>query len=154
MHCKRFTVRAVVALALALPVGGSAATVRGDDPPWAEQASFAFWSATPQPPHRIIQPPASLVQQAAPPSIAFHSPPHLPGDSVHVSGDSVHVPAAHDTNRRGHWWQKPEPATVPGAIVEPVWRTPYSYGYFGAARHRHWQRHFGLKQSFTQWTLK
>lgn len=61
----------------------------------------------------------------------------------------------HEAHRRGHWWQKkPAPPTIPGAVVEPVWRSPYSYGYFGAGRHRHWQRHYGARQSYTQWTLK
>lgn len=150
MRRKRFTIRAVGTVACAFAVGASASSVRGDDPQWAEQASFAFWGMELPPPHRIIQPPAPLVQQAEPPSSSGLS------ETPHVRADGRHGAAAarYEANRRGHGWQKPAPATIPGAVVESVWRTPYSYGYFGAGRHRHWQRHYGLQQAFTQWTLK
>jgi hypothetical protein len=48
----------------------------------------------------------------------------------------------------------PAVATIPRAATEPVWRQPYAYGYFGARPKRHWHRHFGWNQSYTQWSLK
>ncbi len=46
------------------------------------------------------------------------------------------------------------PATIDAALVEPVWKQPYAYGYFGATPTGHWQRHFGYHRAYTQWTLK
>ncbi len=43
---------------------------------------------------------------------------------------------------------------IPGAVRQPVWKTPYSYGYFGAGRKRQWTLHYGHQQTYTQWTLR
>lgn len=44
--------------------------------------------------------------------------------------------------------------TVDGAVVDPVWKQPYAYGYFGALPYRHWKRHYGYHGSYTQWSFK
>ena len=41
--------------------------------------------------------------------------------------------------------------SLPGAGVDPVWKTPYSYGYFGAKSRRHWSVHHGYRDRSTQW---
>ncbi len=43
---------------------------------------------------------------------------------------------------------------IPAAVRQPVWKTPYSYGYFGAGRKRQWTLHYGFPQTYTQWTLR
>ena len=50
----------------------------------------------------------------------------------------------------------PAPVVGPvvGSVVGPVRAAPFPYGYFGASGTRHWQRHFGFRQAYTQWTLK
>jgi len=43
---------------------------------------------------------------------------------------------------------------IPGATRAPVWKTPYSYGHFGASRNRQWAKHHGFNNDYTQWTLR
>ncbi len=49
---------------------------------------------------------------------------------------------------------QPEPATLPGANQQEIWKTPYSYGYFGASGTRHWSLHYGYRDRYTEWRLK
>jgi hypothetical protein len=53
-----------------------------------------------------------------------------------------------------HAFYHGDPKTIDAALTQPVWRQPYSYGYFGAKGSAHWQRHFGYHRAYTQWTLK
>ncbi|TWU39923.1 hypothetical protein Q31b_32390 [Novipirellula aureliae] len=46
----------------------------------------------------------------------------------------------------------PAPATIPEAIEQPRWKTPYSYGYFGANPKPIWTKHHGYRDNYTQWT--
>lgn len=46
------------------------------------------------------------------------------------------------------------PPAIPTANRMPVWKTPYSYGHFGATRNRQWSFHNGYQQTYTQWTLR
>ena len=48
----------------------------------------------------------------------------------------------------------PPVATIQAAAIEPVWRQPYAYGYFGPQPHRHPTRHFGYRKNYTQWVWK
>lgn len=43
---------------------------------------------------------------------------------------------------------------IPNANRVPVWKTPYSYGHFGASRNRQWTLHNGHQETYTQWTLR
>ena len=43
---------------------------------------------------------------------------------------------------------------IPAATVQPRWKPPYSYGYFGAEGKRHWYRQHGYRDRFIQWTLR
>lgn len=49
---------------------------------------------------------------------------------------------------------QPQPATIPDAEQQPVWKTPYAYGYFGASGKRHWTRHHGYRENDKRWTLR
>jgi len=46
------------------------------------------------------------------------------------------------------------PPAIPQASRVPVWKTPYSYGHFGASRTRQWSFHRGHQEGYTQWTLR
>lgn len=43
---------------------------------------------------------------------------------------------------------------IPGATRAPMWKTPYSYGHFGASRNRQWSLQHGYQNAYTQWTLR
>lgn len=49
---------------------------------------------------------------------------------------------------------RPGPADLPAAQRRSVWKTPYSYGYFGAKSKRHWTSHHGYRDRYTQWSLR
>ncbi len=44
--------------------------------------------------------------------------------------------------------------TIPEARRTPVWKQPYSYGYFGASGKRHWTKHHSYRDNDTRWTLR
>ncbi len=46
------------------------------------------------------------------------------------------------------------PALIPQAKENITWKTPYSYGYFGASNHRNWSRQYGYRDRYTQWSLR
>ncbi|QDT06009.1 hypothetical protein K227x_44160 [Rubripirellula lacrimiformis] len=43
------------------------------------------------------------------------------------------------------------PATIPNARRREVWKTPYSYGYFGASGSRSWSNHHGYRDRYSEW---
>lgn len=43
---------------------------------------------------------------------------------------------------------------IPNAVVQPAWKAPYSYGYFGAQGKRQWTRQTGYRDRYQQWTLR
>lgn len=49
---------------------------------------------------------------------------------------------------------QPAPATLPGGKQRESWKSPYSYGYFGASGTRHWSLHHGYRDRYTEWRLK
>lgn len=46
------------------------------------------------------------------------------------------------------------PARIPNGTSQPVWRTPFAYGYFGARPKCHWSQHFGNMRQYHQWQLR
>jgi len=62
--------------------------------------------------------------------------------------ESYHPP--HSDMRRRFM---PPQATIPQARQSPTWKTPYSYGYFGASGKRHWSLHHGNRDRATTWNL-
>ncbi len=59
-----------------------------------------------------------------------------------------------ETNHFLHANKTPRPVAIPDAVRVPVWKTPYSYGHFGASRNRQWSLHNGYQRTHTQWTLR
>ncbi len=102
---------------------------------WGQDGEFtdlpvnALRASSPQ--HRVIRSPSL---QPKPDHLKRHAsshPPHL----------SHHRPI------------QPSPAVLPDANQQETWKTPYSYGYFGASSSRHWSRHHGYRDHSTQWRL-
>lgn len=67
----------------------------------------------------------------------------------HSSKRLVHPPFSPYRRR-----MQPDPPTLPGANQRETWKTPYSYGYFGASGTRHWSLHHGYRDRYTEWRLK
>jgi len=88
--------------------------------------------------HRVIQAPAAPIHAPGVPagSNASHRPPHRPPHT-----------------RLWHGRIEAVPATVPQAQQKAAWKSPYSYGYFGASGKRHWSKHHGYRQRYTEWRL-
>lgn len=126
-----------------------------------------------------IHPPASL---AAMPHLVIEPPPTRHGRPANLSaagwGDEsllwhddaavIDAAATQTAPRNGsvkphHDWQRaipshadrtPSPPPIPQASRAPVWKQPYSYGYFGAQHNRQWSVHHGHQRSHTQWTFR
>ncbi|WP_168563774.1 hypothetical protein [Crateriforma spongiae] len=144
------------------------ATQQGASRPSAWQHADT-WQPTP-PPHRILRSPAS---RSASPVTDPHSSPAAAGPTQpmpgtppppQVSSATHHVKRVWDHATSGPWsasvnrkWdamnQQPGPS-VPSAATRPTWKTPYSYGYFGARGSRHWSRQYGYRDGYSQWTLR
>lgn len=80
-----------------------------------------------------------------------HHLPRLPG----VAND----PSAAGPGQLGvgtHWLRSAPRSRprVPRATVQPSWKAPYSYGYFGSQGKRHWTRQNGYRDRYLQWTLR
>lgn len=85
-------------------------------------------------PHRIIESP-DLRTNSRSPTTRGHSqkhPPHL----------SQHRPI------------QPSQALLPQARERQTWKTPYSYGYFGAGNTRQWTLHHGYRDRYSEWRLQ
>ncbi|TWU26948.1 hypothetical protein Pla52o_08040 [Novipirellula galeiformis] len=87
----------------------------------------------PTPTHRVIRSPElSLPKNKLSARYAETHPPH----------------ASHQQRNIG------TPALIPNAKESSSWKTPYSYGYFGASGKRSWSKHTGYRDRYTQWTLE
>lgn len=114
--------------------------------------STAYFPAAPftSAPHLVLQQPPTqkaegnvVITDEAGQSVAVD--PHGQA-TAHSQGMSV----AHFL----HAEKMPRPVSIPGATRMPVWKTPYSYGHFGASRNRQWSLHHGHQHAYTQWTLR
>ncbi|MEL6896403.1 MAG: hypothetical protein AAFP90_09900 [Planctomycetota bacterium] len=86
-------------------------------------------------PHVILRP--SAIQGGASQSRGI--PAHNP--SLAIPQHRSTTPAAgHATHHHLH----KHAVVIPGATTLPTWKTPYSYGYFGAKPHAHWNRQRGV----------
>ena len=47
-----------------------------------------------------------------------------------------------------------ERAVIPNTIQLPVWKTPFSYGYFGTSGTKHWYGHHGYRDRRTEWSYR
>lgn len=116
--------------------------------------------------------------QPVQPALPIHTSPIVPEQTLpgvtSVSGSPA--PHAHQiidspfrgTDRHGkvithdhhhppvlkHHFTRPQRAAIPEASREPVWKTPYSYGYFGARGLKHWHRHVGYRDRSIEWQYR
>jgi hypothetical protein len=89
---------------------------------------------SPLPPHHVIQSPTK------PKKTTRHS-------------SQAPVPR-HPSFAHHHRMLQPTPALLPEAKQRETWKTPYSYGYFGASGTRHWTKHHGYRDRHTEWRLR
>lgn len=47
-----------------------------------------------------------------------------------------------------------ERAVIPNTTQMPVWKTPFSYGYFGTTGTKHWYWHHGYRDRRTEWSYR
>ena len=88
-------------------------------------------TAMPQP-HQVIESPFRGPERHG--KMAAHSPRHPPFLK--------------------HQLSHPPRAVVQEASREPVWKTPYSYGYFGASGSKKWHRHLGYRDRSIEWQYR
>jgi hypothetical protein len=121
-----------------------------------------FLPPNPNPPHLVLEPPRPRPQNAYP-SHGTQYGVVEDGTVVgpyEVSPQASQAPAAssshHDKlkNQFLHADKREQPVAIPNANRVPVWKTPYSYGHFGASRNRQWSLHRGHQESYLQWTLR
>ncbi|MEM9589624.1 MAG: hypothetical protein AAGA03_20240 [Planctomycetota bacterium] len=82
-------------------------------------------------PHNVLRPPEPLPNPRAP-------KPHPTWEQLHRVKRSVGA----------------TPPRIPQARERGTWKTPYSYGYFGAGSKRHWSVHHGYQDNATTWRLR
>jgi hypothetical protein len=112
-------------------------------------------------PHRILRPPA------ANPLRSTHSPYSQAPYGAAGSGSARSKHAATSSAkqiidetlhtegpllRHLHEHKQPPLAKIPDATVEPQWKAPYAYGYFGASGARHWTKSYGYRDTYKRWT--
>ncbi len=102
--------------------------------------SYSEFDQLPKHPHQILRAPSMLPTEKR--SAHGHH-----GDAP--SERWIHPPFSSHRQRI-----QPAPATLPGANQHSIWKTPYSYGYFGASGTRHWSLHHGARDRYTEWILK
>jgi hypothetical protein len=78
------------------------------------------------------------------------SPVHSSSTHVRSNTNPVH-PLPHLIHQHT---TRTSPAVIPSASQREVWKTPFSYGYFGANGSRHWIRHYGYRDRDKEWRLR
>jgi hypothetical protein len=76
-----------------------------------------------------------------------------PGEQA-ATGKSLQKKLVHPPYSSHRRRMQPEPPTLPGANQREIWKTPFSYGYFGASGTRHWSLHHGYRDRYTEWRLR
>ncbi len=46
------------------------------------------------------------------------------------------------------------PASIPEATIDPRWKAPYAYGYFGASGSKHWKKSSGYRDTYKRWSYQ
>ncbi len=101
---------------------------------------------------------APMILDESSESMASMNTPHASGPAKVTRPPENHLPFAvtreqiHSHFLHGDKTNVMPP--IPAAVRQPVWKAPYSYGYFGAGRKRQWTLHYGFPQTYTQWTLR
>lgn len=107
--------------------------------PAHQAGAGASWSAVPS--HQIVRAPRIV------------HPGHDPADIAGQSPVSLHE--QHEVPPLIHQ-RTPQlpPAVIPDASHREVWKSPFSYGYFGATGTRQWVRHYGYRDRDREWRLR
>ena len=105
--------------------------------------------ATTQPAGYLSAGPINSLRTPLHPHRVLRSPKRQPAAGHHKSKLIPHPPH-HAIHRR----VQPAPAMLPEANQREIWKTPYSYGHFGASGTRHWTLHHGYRDRYTEWRLK
>ncbi len=93
----------------------------------------AVGPGNPTPTHRVIRSPEFS----------------LPKNKLYERYSETHPPhSSHHQRKVG------TPAMIPQAKESASWKTPYSYGYFGASSKRSWSKHTGYRDRYTEWILQ
>ncbi len=92
--------------------------------------------------HQVIQ---------APRVVHPHGNPSWPQASDRTATANPAHPLPHLIH---HHSRHVAPAVIPDGTLREVWKSPFSYGYFGASGSRRWIRHFGYRDRDTEWRLR
>lgn len=150
-----------------------AARLQADSPPTfgtseivVSEAEFVPLPAA-NPPHWVLEQPAPVTRHHGSEMVVVDELGNVAGHPGAAHETAVHPSAAHSSSAHNdprqeaalgahfiHAEKMPRPTAIPGATRKPMWKTPYSYGHFGAARNRQWSHHRGHQQDYLQWTLK
>lgn len=99
----------------------------------------------PTPQHQIL---------VAPSQTRKPDPHHLGGHGGGLTNSNRPPNRPLHPNYRLHHQVQSPPATIPNAARREIWKTPYSYGHFGASHTRSWSKHNGYRDNITEWRLK
>ena len=128
-----------------------------------------FGLPNPNPPHLVLEVPRprphAMSQHGMPQGMVaeevviedgYAVDPRFPEDAVDAQTPASHVSKHKEKlkNQFLHGDKQEAAVAIPGANRMPVWKTPYSYGHFGASRNRQWTKHRGHQDSYLQWTLR
>ncbi len=115
-------------------------------------------------PHRVIrQPVTNPLRSSHPESLGAGAGMSLDGPAAHQAN---HANAKHNAKRmidetlhtngpllrHLHERRQPTPAIIPSATIEPRWKAPYAYGYFGASGTKSWTKSYGYRDTHKRWT--
>lgn len=101
----------------------------------------------------------------SPQTVTQGNPQLQPHDLLRSPAQTAHPRAGGRHSNSGgkhsnHWaWlhqKKHHPIQPPAALLpesnsRPVWKTPFSYGHFGASGTRHWSTHHGYRDRTVEW---
>jgi len=101
--------------------------------------------------HQVIRAPRIEYSESPIPSQSAGGPVTMNPVPTNPAPSSALDPLPHLLNH--HATQAP-PAVIPDASHREVWKSPYSYGFFGARGSRQWTRHYGYRDRGKEWRLR
>ncbi len=126
-----------------------------------EDAAISVRDSRSAAPHQILRPPAmNPLRVSSPGHVADISDVHAATQPSRHSQASANAKRMLDETlhtdgpvlRHLHEHKQPAQATIPEATVEPRWKAPYAYGYFGASGTRGWTKSYGYRETYKRWT--
>ena len=114
----------------------------GEADSYIEHPGESFLPRSPS--HQVIRSPLMQAKQAPSPSRHLHG---SPSGHPHLAKK---LPAKQWLQNRA----QPSQASIPGATERATWKQPYSYGYFGSSSSRHWGKHHGYRDRYTEYRFR